>query len=181
MTASLTGSSIFRQHDIAAKIDPLQLEPPYMLPELRTALEQQCRTELAAEIHKVVTTPAVQQSDCRQEMREHVRRVFNAAVNARSAVLPGGRRSEVLGQGLTQLLGADDQTGLMQLSKLRRCRLPSSLRSYGWSLKLMRPELLQRVIAVQDEQLKSQLTTNAASEGTEIQTSSSNLIQRMCR
>lgn len=179
ITSMLVGSDLYRRQRIDAEINPLLLEPPFMLPDVRESLQRHATQDISAKMHEALSSERVQRSPQLAQFRDRVRNIFGSAVRQRQDALPGSSRALVMGQGLAQLLqGHSSDKSLEQLQRLRRCRLPESVRGFLWEALLLDPEKLAHIRSVVEDKLARE---NLASDGGSIGSKSSNLLQRMCR
>lgn len=181
ITEMMFGSDLFHRQRISAQPNPLLLEPPFMLPDVRQSLEEQARPETLSELRKALEARTVKSSSALAEFTERVERVFGVAVHNRQHQLPGADFSDVMGQGLAQLLSqCSRDVSIARLQHLRRCRLPMSVRAYAWQTVLLDQEKLEAISAAVHEKVARERLGDPQ-DMTALKSKHNNMIQRMCR
>lgn len=112
MMAEIVGPAVVQKHvPEHTKVDPLTLEPVFMLPEVRMSLRRIIEQDLALHMRGVLGKDSVQKTEEYTSFKDNVKLVFDAAVRERQTMLykhqpddPAAQADEVMGEALAQLL-----------------------------------------------------------------------------
>jgi len=112
MMAEIVGPAVVQKHvPDETPVDPLILEPVFMLPEMRMSLRRIIEQDLTLHMRAVLGREDVRTMPEYTTFKANVKHVFDAAVRERQTMLynhqaddPAAQADEVMGEALAQLL-----------------------------------------------------------------------------
>lgn len=185
MMAEIVGPATVQRHT-DMQIEPMILEPVFMLPAVREALRSSVESDLQAFMRAVLSQPELRQTPQYKAFAMNTRKVFDSAVREQQTMVQEAQgeqalepvavtqADEVMGDALAQLLhGMPPLELTRRLQPLAGKRLPVSLRQFTWK-RLLWDETRAASLAQQvlDQAAKHEVKDPAQSKV-------ANLLQRM--